>query len=148
MSNLPQGVESQQPPRDHCRLIVCAARQVQIEQPCQPVACQGAQALALHEQPIIERRIATIEAIEQIAPIECRRTSNGLWGPRAEQLFEFRDIDSDRGTVQADEFAIDADRRGAHAIECFPKLEDGLFEAVTRLAIRPVTPQESRQFVA
>jgi hypothetical protein len=78
MSDLPQGIQPQQPPRDRCGLVVCATRHLQIEQPRQPVARKGAQALALHEQPIIESRITNIEAIEQIAPIERRRASNGL----------------------------------------------------------------------
>ena len=146
--DLPQGIDARAAGAQRRRLVVRAARHVPIDQPCQRLTRQVAQALPFHQQPFVERRIAEIEAVQQIAAIERRRAREALDRALADQLLELRHIDRNRCPLQAQEVTIGEERRRLHAIERFSQLEDGLLQAVPRLTVAAVTPEQPGQLVA
>src|SRR4030095_242575 len=105
------------PRRGRARLVVRAARDVPSDQLSQRLARQIAQALPFHQQPFVERRIAEIEAVQQIAAIERRRAREALDRALTDQLLELRYIDSNRCPLQAHELTIREERRRLHTIE-------------------------------
>ena len=88
-----------------------------IEQFCLRLTGQIAQTLPFYQQPFVECRVAQIVAIQQIAAIKCRRPREILHAAVADQPLELRDINRDRGSLQAHEVTIGEQRRRLQSIE-------------------------------
>jgi hypothetical protein len=89
---LAQRVERQQAPRRRQRGLLCPLRHRLRQLPARCRFVQLAQPLAFDKKPILERRIASADPLEQIAAVEPYRPLQPRWARRTRQPFKFRNV--------------------------------------------------------
>jgi len=109
---------------------------------------QSAQTLALRAQPLFESGVANADAVEQIA----RREGAGLLqrvrrsGPH--QHFELHRIDRETLEPEADGLPVRNQSIGQRCAQSLPHAGERMLEAVARLRIAAIAPQQAGQPVA
>ena len=107
----------------------------------------AAQPLALDAQPFLEGGIADADAVEQVAAVERDRRLRRVGGPFGEQPLERGDVHRQRRGIEANRLAI-GDERIAVAAQGGAEPRQGVLEAVARVGVAAVAPQQAREPVA
>jgi len=109
---------------------------------------QPAQPLALDQQPVLEGRVADLDAVEEVAAVERDCPFHRLDSRLAQQLLEEPDVDRDAVAIERDRLTIRDQRRRGHGAERSAQAQQGLLKAVARLPVAAVAPEQRCQLLA
>ena len=107
---------------------------------------QLVQALALAQQPFLERGLVQGEPREEVALVEGRGLLQRLDRPRLRALLEDQRIDGDHGRVEGDGLRVDA--QGVHAGQGSSDGRQRLAKAGAGLGLAHVAPEQRGELVA
>jgi hypothetical protein len=140
-------IEREQPARGGRRPVEGAGPQRLRDELRERLLGAVAQPLALHEQPFLECRIADADPVQELAPIEGCGLLERVSGAFGDQPLEFRRIGDHRCGVERDRMAVGQDRGGAD-IKALPQPAQRMFEAVARLPVAAIAPEQAGQLLA
>ena len=109
---------------------------------------QLAQPLALGHQPFLEGRLLHAEPLEQLAAVERPRFGERVGGPHRDQALERGDVDLHRRRHQRNRVGADVEDVAVVRRQGLADREQRLPQAVPRLRVRGLSPEERRQLVA
>jgi hypothetical protein len=104
------------------------------------------QPVSLRLQPILEASIADADALQQVAGSKRAGPLQRVRRPVAHQPLELGDVDRKRGRIEPDREAVRRQRRRPLS-KALPDPRQGMLQAVTRLRLSPIAPQQAGQLV-
>jgi hypothetical protein len=109
---------------------------------------QLAQPLALGHQPFLEGGRRDVESLEELAAVERPRFGERVGGPRRDQALECGDVDLHRRRHHRHRVGADVEDVAVVRRQSLADREQRLTQAVPRLCVRGLSPEERRQLVA
>jgi len=148
MRRLVERIEGEDAPPDLERARDVARVRVPREHARERAAHEAAQTLPLGGHPLLEPGLVEREPVEEIAAVELDPALERVRRPGREAALEARDVGADGGGRQRDGVAPDLEIGGGAVRERAADQEERLPQAVARVAVVDVAPEEGRQLFA
>ncbi len=140
-----QRIEGEQSPRRLDGRLDRATLHLLGQEPRQGLQDQLTETVALGPEPALEGLLVDAQPVEERTFVERDGGSEGGGGPLANQALEARDVHIDGGGVDGDRLRLDDEAGIFCRREDLADTKDGLSEALSRLALADVAPEEGSQ---